>query len=152
MSDAPRDWDRELAKIDRLIEQGKGAPPPAKAAGGKAAPAAGPQSAPALPAPPRGKKDIAGAWLRVLLGVALGAGMTQWPYDAHCGTGLFLYLAPAALVVLVGLWSAATAWRRRIGLAHVISLLVVLWGLVLVAQVVLPRTGYLGSHLPWGCG
>lgn len=152
MSDAPRDWDKELAKIDRLIEQGKGAPPPAKTAAGKATPASGPQPAPALPAAPRGKKDIAGAWLRVVLGVALGAAMTQWPYDAHCGMGLVLYLAAAGLVVLVGLWSAVTAWRRRIGLAHVISLLVVLLGLVLVAQVVLPRTGYLGSYLPWSCG
>jgi hypothetical protein len=102
--------------------------------------------------PRRGKKDIAGTWVRVLLGVALGAGMTQWPYDTHCGAGVILYLAAAGLVVAVGLWSAVTAWRRRIGLAHVLGLLVVLWGLVLVGQVVLPRTGYLGSHLPWGCG
>lgn len=151
MSDAPRDWDKELAKIDRLIEHGKGAPPPARGTPAQAAPVVAGQPA-ALPAPPRGKKDIAGAWVRVLLGVALGAGMTQWPYDAHCGTGLILYLAAAGLVVVVGLWSAVTAWRRRIGLAHVVSLLVVLWGLVLVGQVVLPRTGYLGSHLPWGCG
>jgi hypothetical protein len=33
-------------------------------------------------------------------------------------------------------------WRHRAARAHTLSLLIVLWGLVLAAVEVLPRTGY----------
>jgi hypothetical protein len=40
------------------------------------------------------------------------------------------------------MWSAVGTWRHRLGLAHVASLLVVIWGMVLGAREVLPRIGY----------
>ncbi|MGH7657499.1 MAG: hypothetical protein ACREL6_04630 [Gemmatimonadales bacterium] len=151
MTDAPRDWDKELADIDRLIEKGGGTQPASPRAVAPAT-AAKPVVRPAASPPVRKRGEVAFVWLRVVLGVALGAAMTQWPYAAGCGTGLFLFLGAGIVVVLAGLWAGAASWRGRIGLAHAISMLVLFWGLLIVAHVILPRIGYLGSHLPWGCG
>ena len=44
MSDQPRDWDKELAEIDKVIaREPAGGPPPATRVGGTAAPVAVPQ-------------------------------------------------------------------------------------------------------------
>ncbi len=136
----PRDWDRELADIDRMI---------AKAP----APVPGPRAAPAPPVsrPPAPRGTALGTWLRVGLGVALAAAVTQWPYGQACGTRLFVYLGVVGMVVLAGLWGAGTTWGRRHGFAHVVSLLVMLWGLFLAAAAVLPRIGYARDALPWFC-
>jgi putative flippase GtrA len=39
-------------------------------------------------------------------------------------------------------WSAVWTWRHRASQAHVLSLLLVVWGLVLAGLEVLPRVGY----------
>ena len=52
------------------------------------------------------------------------------------------FTAATGGVALLGLWSAVGTWRHRLGLAHVASLLVTLWGAVLGAREVLPRVGY----------
>ena len=41
-----------------------------------------------------------------------------------------------------GLWSSVWTWRHRTARAHVLSLLLVVWGLVLGAIELLPRVGY----------
>jgi hypothetical protein len=52
-------------------------------------------------------------------------------------------------------WSAVWTWRHRAARGHVLSLLIVLWGIILGAMEVLPRTGYAlpsDSHpATWTC-
>jgi hypothetical protein len=145
MSDPPRDWDKELAEIDRMIARMPARP----ATQGAPAP-------PAAPAPSPGPGVSAlGAfttWLRVALGLLLAVGITQWPYPNACGLNLAVYLGAIGGVVVAGVWSAITSWQRRLGWAHTLSLLVTLWGLVLLAREVLPRIGYARTAAAWWCG
>ena len=157
------DWDKELAKIDKQLASmsdadlvaeparpalpaGKGAKPPARQS------AAVPDSAPSAPG------SRAATWAlygRIGLSVALGVGMMFWPYDARCGAGLTLYLGAVAAVVVSGIWSAVWSWKHRASRLHVLSLLIVVWGLVLGSLDVLPRVGYAKVTLPhqasWAC-
>jgi len=138
-----RDWDKELADIDKVIARTPAGPAPVPAAQGKASPA--------LQSAPVGRKAALATWLRVLLGALLAVGMTQWPYSHGCGISLFLYVGAAAAVVVAGLWSSISSWRRRMGLAHSLALGVTLWGMVLLAREILPRTGYAKQPLTWIC-
>jgi hypothetical protein len=52
------------------------------------------------------------------------------------------YLFATAVLTGAGVWSAFWSWRHRTARAHVLSLLIVLWGIVLATQEILPRTGY----------
>jgi len=140
-----RDWEKELAQIDKIMAK---APTPPAASGGPAPVA---RSSGPPPVAPAAGKAVFSTWLRVLLAVVLAGAMTQWPYGNRCGIPLFLYLGSAGVVALAGLWSGVTSWRRRLGLAHTISLLVMLWGLVLAAAVVLPRIGYARTTATWFC-
>jgi hypothetical protein len=79
---------------------------------------------------------------RVVLSVALGVGILFWPYADRCGLGLAAYLGAVGVVVAGGVWSAVWTWRHRTPKSHVLALALVLWGLVLAAMQVLPRTGY----------
>ena len=146
MTGPPRNWDKELAQIDKIMAK---APTSSPVASGGPVPV--PRSGgPPLVAPAGGKGAFS-TWLRVLLAVVLAGAMTQWPYGNRCGIPLFLYLGSAGVVALAGLWSGVTSWRRRLGLAHGISLLVLLWGLILAAAVVLPRIGYAKATATWFC-
>lgn len=143
MSDQPRDWDKELAEIDKLVAKGSTAgavPVPATRAGG---------------APPvtraGGRFSGLTTWLRVGLGLTLAVAITQWPYPSACGFNLFVYLGAISAVTVAGLWSSITSWQRRMGLAHVLSLLVLLWGLILAARELLPRMGYAAQPRTWTC-
>ena len=130
-----RDWDKEMAKIDRQLEQVSDQ-------------ALFPAPANATPAQKvevvarREKTNTAGAVLRLLLAVALGVAMAFWPYETRCGAGVAAYLFATAVLTGAGVWSAFWSWRHRTARAHVLSLLIVLWGIVLAAQEILPRTGY----------
>jgi len=149
MSDQPRDWDRELAAIDKVIaRQPAGG---AVGAGGGLQPAAGGGGVPGGRAVGGGRWGTLATWLRVLLGLGLAVAITQWPYPSACGLNLFVYLGAIATVAVAGLWSAVSSWRRRLGLAHLISLLVLGWGLVLAAREILPRTGYAREVRAWTC-
>jgi hypothetical protein len=141
-----RDWDKEMAEIDKVIAR-------APATGPAAVPAttAGARTTPSLAPPARTRKLTVATWLQVLLGGALAVGMTQWPYAHACGLQLFLYLGAAGVVVLAGVWGAVSSWRRRMGLAHTVALLVLLWGGLLVARETLPRVGYARQALEWTC-
>jgi hypothetical protein len=146
---ADRDWDKELAKVDKQLaslsdEALLGNATPAPAAKGGREPARAPmRSAPAeSPASaPKGTSSF-GVYARLTLAVTVAAAMMIWPYPSKCGLGLIGYLAAIGVVVAGGLWSSVWTWRHRAARAHTVSLLVLTWGLVLGAIEVLPRIGY----------
>lgn len=94
----------------------------------------------------------AGLWGRVTLALALGVTMTAYPYFRECGLPLFGYLGAVAAVVLAGGWVAVLSWQMRNEIAHILSLVLMLWGLVLTFDVVLPRSGYAAVPASWQCG
>jgi hypothetical protein len=146
MSD--RNWDAELKKIDRQLESvSDEALFPAKTAKGA------PAQAQAVAA--QKATSTWGVFLRLSLTVALGAGMVFWPYSARCGVGLAGYLGAVAALLVSGVWSSVWTFRHRAPKAHVLSLLLVLWGLVLGGLEVLPRTGYAkpttAHPVGWSC-
>jgi hypothetical protein len=139
-----RDWDKEMAKIDKQLEsvsdaqlfpEKKGATPAQKqqVAETRATTASWP------------------AILRLTLSVALGVGVLFWPYANRCGLGLAGYLFVVLAVAISGVWSAVWTWRHQAGRAHVLSILLIVWGLILGAQEILPRVGYAQKTLPWSC-
>jgi hypothetical protein len=143
-----KDWDKELAKIDRQL----GSLPdeallPAKPAPNAAAGTRAPDEPPA---------KLGAVLARLALVTALGVGMLFWPYAARCGTGLFAYLGALGVLMAGGVWTASWSWKRRAARAHLWSLLLVLWGAGLAAIEVLPRVGYAiptESHpAVWMCG
>jgi hypothetical protein len=96
-----------------------------------------------------------GAWTRLLLVVALAAGLYFWPYARDCGVGLYTFLGAEGAVVVGGVWVAVYSWRRRTGRAHMAAFVVLLVGVALVAVEVLPRVGYAKQNpiepVTWGC-
>jgi hypothetical protein len=142
-----RDWEAELAKIDRQIAATspeklaaveRKALPAVKSAGGTV----------------HQHKPIA-AWARLLLGLALGVGMLFWPYPARCGPWLGLYLIGVTVLTAGGVWASVWTWRHRTPRAHLLALLLVLEGLVLAGLQILPKTGYArpdaGHPATWSC-
>ncbi len=162
---ATRDWDKELAMIDRQLAalsdenleaqaaaaatappRPAAAPlqPPAARAAAAAAPATLPASVTFVPGvQPRTWKSRAIVLGKLLLAAALGVAVSPviWPFEFRCGADLGLYLGGIAAATLAGVWAARSSWRHRAGFAHTASLLVVLWGLSLAAWVALPRVG-----------
>jgi hypothetical protein len=139
-----RDWDKELAKIDKQLESVSDAQlfPDKKSA------------TPAQKAETADARSTANSWpaiIRLALSVALGVGILFWPYANRCGFGLGGYLFAVTAVAAGGLWSAVWTWRHRAGRAHALSILLIVWGLTLAAMEVLPRTGYAKQSLPWSC-
>lgn len=97
------------------------------------------------------QSETIGVWIRVILGLSLGIMMSSWPYATTCGLPLFGYLSAVSTVMLAGLWAATAAWRFRSGLAHVVALVLLLYGLTLGMAEVLPRTGYAIEQATWLC-
>jgi hypothetical protein len=143
-----RDWDKELAEVDRLLNQLPSHREEQVAA--QASKRAQPAARPGPSAADVGGGRI-GTWARVGLGLLLGIGMPLWPYDHACGIKLFIYLGGVLTVVVAGVWSSLSSWKRRMGTAHLISQLLVVWGLVLTAEVLLPRMGYAKAPATWFC-
>jgi len=130
-----RDWDAELKKIDKRLESvSDEALLPAKRASMPAARAE-------IVEKQRSTTTL-GVMARLVLAVALGLGMLFWPYSARCGAGLFAYLGAVGVVLAGGVWTSIWTWRHRSSRAHVLSLLLILWGGVLGAIEILPRMGY----------
>jgi hypothetical protein len=144
------DWDAELKKIDRQLES------MSDSALIPAAPRNAPPAAQAQVAAERASTRTWPAFLRLMLAATLGIGILFWPYPRQCGVGLGGYLIAVAVVLLGGLWSSVWTWRHRTGRAHVLSLLIVTWGLLLGAIEVLPRVGYAkvdaARPMSWQCG
>lgn len=147
MSDQPRDWDKELAAIDKVIAKGGAAPAsvPATRGGGAPAPTGGGGGGGLT------RRSALTTWVRALLGILVGVAVLQWPYLHRCGLGLVLYLGAASMVAVAGAWTMLVSWHRRQGWAHFVGLGVFLGGLGLVATILLPRLGYAATTLPWLC-
>ncbi|HEU4829047.1 MAG TPA: hypothetical protein VFT04_07615 [Gemmatimonadales bacterium] len=153
MTEKPRDWDRELAEIDKVIARSPDAPPagrPAVPAGRPAIAAGAPAPAPPTAGGPS-RRGRGAAWMMTLLAVALGAAFPFWPYLHQCGFGLLGYAATVGLLILVSAWAGVSTWRHRLGLAHFLALVTLLWGLGLAAVIILPRIGYARTALTWDC-
>jgi hypothetical protein len=130
-----KDWDSELKKIDRMLEGASDeALLPAKSA-------KTPQARAEAVEKQRGTSTL-GVMARLVLATALGIGMLFWPYEAKCGLGLAGYLAAVGVLVAAGVWSSVWTWRHRSSRGHILSLLLILWGGVLGAIEILPRSGY----------
>lgn len=140
----PRDWDKELADIDRVIDKAGSAPPPALPSGGP--PARTPSAA---PAPAKG--SVARTWFWAVLALLLAVALPIWPYGKECGLQFFFYLGAVTLALAAGVAGAIASWGTRSGLAHMISLVVVLWSGALAAREVLPRIGYTAQAKAWFC-
>jgi hypothetical protein len=144
------DWDAQLKKIDKQLESMSDAaliPAPAKSA---------PEAKKADVAAERAGTRTWGAFLRLALATALGVGILFWPYPTRCGVGLAGYLLADAAIIAGGVWSSIWTWRHRTARAHVLSLLLILWGMVLGGIELLPRVGYAKPDLTrpagWTCG
>jgi hypothetical protein len=151
-----RDWDREMREVDKLLARlpdadpslGRGVPtvPVSPRAG------IGPTATPGavhMAGPARGKAWLT-TWMRVGLGLALGVGMLLWPYPHACGFKLTFYLIGAGTVAIAGVWSALSSWRRRLGWAHALSIVLIIWGLGLAGRQLLPRI-YGKEPIPFFC-
>lgn len=167
-----RDWEKELSKIDRMIERlpdeedpapapvdrHPQAESPAARGGVPSAPvgAGVPVAAqPAAPAAPS-RWAIAGTWALSLVALVAGIGVTIWPFGSRCGVELALYGIALAGTAALGVWTAIRSWRARAARPHVIGIAVLVWTLALGAWEVLPRVG---AALPsverpaiWSCG
>jgi hypothetical protein len=155
----PRDWDKELAEIDKLM----GAPAPKAQLppgdpgrvtreaerGGSAPPARGGETRVTGHASrvPRS----ATVWLVALLGPVGAVGLAVWPYPKTCGLSLGVYLVGVLAVWGASIWAMRTAWAAQRGLAMVIGVITLLASLTLSALEVLPRVGYARHSLTWTC-
>ena len=150
--DGPRDWDKEMAEIDKIIASGGGAAPAPVVKAGKSG---GQSPAPGGGAPAAGartsRRDAIFTWLRLTLGLAVGIGMTQWPYTHGCGLPLAGYLGGVATVIAAAWWSMVSSWKSRSGFAHFLSVALLFWGAALAAREVLPRIGYAKQAAGWRC-
>lgn len=136
MTEQPRDWDRELADVDRAIA--------------KQQPAA---STPATggPHPPARRRFVALTWFWSGLAVVLAVALALFPYDKSCGLRLIFYLGAAGIALLAGVLGALASWAHHRGLAHLLSLLVIVWSSVMVMREILPRVGYAKEARDWTC-
>jgi len=132
---AANDWDAELKKIDKQLES---LSDDELLSASEAKTPAAREKMQAV----RKETSTLGVFARLVLAVALGVGMLFWPYAARCGVGLFAYLGATAMVVGAGIWTSVWTWRHRSSRAHLLSLLLAVWGIVLGAIEVLPRVGY----------
>jgi hypothetical protein len=142
MNQPPRDWDKELADIDRAIEKQEPAGPAARPL-----PAG---SAPAAPVPVA-KRSVALTWFWTALALALAIALPLWPYERACGLRLAFFLGATAITLLAGFLGALASWANRRGFAHVLSLVVLAWALAVAASEVLPRIGYAREASTWLC-
>ncbi|MBV9881251.1 MAG: hypothetical protein JO180_12180 [Gemmatirosa sp.] len=146
---ADRDWEKELAEIDRRIAAAPAeTPPPAPVAKATAARAAVPATREPAGIPPiataarRPWRATLGVLLRLLVTAALLAAVVVWPYDTRCGPWLAGYLATIGLAGLGAIWTAVASWRHRAAFVHVLALALLATAGVYGAREVLPRIGY----------
>lgn len=140
MTEQPRDWDKELADIDKVIS---------KQQGGTPVPAGTPRGAPVAIPPPQ--RRFVAAWFWALLAVLLAVGLLVWPFDKACGIRLIFFLCATLLTLLMGGLGAYTSWAHRRGVAFLLSLLVMLLAGIMAAREILPRVGYARHALDWTC-
>ncbi len=138
MNEEPRNWDKELADIDKAIAR---QPTPAAAPGGVAA----------KPAVESSRRFVALTWFWTALALILAVALPLWPNDKSCGLRLVFYLGAAGIAMLMGVLGALSSWSYRRALAHLLSLLVIAWAGIMAAREILPRAGYARQELHWSC-
>lgn len=151
--------DSTAREVDRLLRQLPGADPSLTSDPDQPPPRPGEPRPPMGPRPPMPRPRPAappppsrwGVWARVVGGVLLGIGLTQWPYASECGWPLYGYLAAVLALLLTAGWAAVTAWTVRDAAAHALALVVGFWGIVLAAEQILPRVGYAAETGYWRC-
>ena len=159
--------ERQMAEVNRLLRKlphgdAKGAQVAMPGAGprpGSPATRAGvkspPRPQPGLPDPvdktPVFVPGKFSTWMRVLLVFATVVGMSQWPYAQECGWPLTGYLFGVAVILGATIWVAKASWESRAGLAHIMSLVMMGWSVLLVAEQLLPRIGYAKTAATWTC-
>ena len=146
MSERPRDWDKELAKIDQAIGR-QGDVPPVAPSGRPAPPAMRP--APSAPVTKTGHVVL--TWFWVCLAIALAAALLLWPYDKTCGLQLTFFLGAVGTTAVFAVLGAISAWMHRRAFAHILSLLVLAWAGAAAAHEILPRIGYAKEPRTWLC-
>ena len=145
-----RDWDKEMAEVDRLLKKLPEADPTLGRGSGSAPtvkkPVVVPGAAGAMP-------SALGTWAKVALGVLVGIGIAPgvWPYSHGCGLRLIFYLVGITAVIAAGLWASISSWRRRLAFAHALAQALIIWGAVLVTREVLPRIGSANAAALWLC-
>ena len=147
MSD--RNWDAEMAKIDKQLSSvsdeqllAERKPVPTGKGTGARPTSAAPASVPSVRAASADHGGAWRSWVKVIAAVAAAGSLMYWPWPARCGLPVVGFTVATGGVALLGIWSAIGTWRHRLGLAHVASILVTAWGLMLGAREVLPRVGY----------
>jgi hypothetical protein len=156
--DKERDWNKEMAEVDRLLKKLPYAEPTLRGGaggGGGGEPTVkrpGVGGAAAVASASTGGAGWVGTWARVVLGmlVAVGVAPGVWPYTHGCGLHLIFYLTGVITVIAAGLWSSLSSWKRRLGVAHVISQVLIIWGILLLTREVLPRVGARATAV-WIC-
>jgi len=128
-------WLTELRKIEREFDGLPPEPTPTERRARRAAE----QHAEKLR---KERATLLGVLARFLPVVGLAGAIVLWPYHRDCGTGLFAYLSAEGVIVIGGLWLVACTWRARMAKTHGVALILVLWGLLLIGQQILPRVGY----------
>ena len=146
-----RDWDKEMREVDRLLAKLPEADPTLVGGHARTLKNPVPGAAHAKPAGDPTGAEWLGSWARVGLGLLIGAALTQWPYSHGCGAHLLFYGVGVGAALAAGIWSSLSSWKHRLAVAHLLSLLVIIWSLVLVAREVLPRIGYARAEGVWMC-
>jgi hypothetical protein len=137
MTEQPRDWDREMANIDKAMAK----QPPVTTA-----PVQTGHSPMAAP-----RRLVALTWFWTGLAILLGVALLLWPYDKNCGIRLIFFIGAGVLALLAGVIGALNSWSHRRGLAHLLSLIVIVWSGVMVLREILPRVGYARESRDWTC-
>jgi hypothetical protein len=152
-----RDWDKEMAEVDRLLKKLPNADPTlGRGSGSGAEPTLRRPGVTPTSATSTGSLYAVGGrlgtWAKVGLGVLVGIGVAPgvWPYSHGCGLRVMFYLLGVTTVVAAGVWASISSWRRRLGFAHVIAQVLIVWGILLMTREVLPRVGA-KPELPWLC-
>jgi hypothetical protein len=146
MSERPRDWDKELADIDKAIAR-QGDEPPPLPSGRAPGPAA--RTVPGAPVTKTGHVVL--TWFWVCLAIALAAALLLWPYDKGCGLQLTFFLGAVTTTAVFALLGAFSAWMHRRAFAHILSLIVLAFAGAAAAYEILPRTGYAKESRTWLC-
>jgi hypothetical protein len=150
---ADRNWEKEMAEVNRLLKKLPYADPVPSAS---SAPTVTRTPLVTPPGAAGAGSSTGGGWLstwtRVALGLLVGIGITPgvWPYSHGCGLRLMFYLVAVATVIAAGLWASVSSWRRRLGFAHVLSHALIVWAVLLMTREVLPRVG-VNAQAPWMC-
>jgi hypothetical protein len=101
--------------------------------------------------PPAQRRFVALTWFWTGLAVILAIALAVWPYEKNCGIRLIFFLGAGGIALLAAVLGALAAWAHHRGLAHLLSLLVVVWAGVMVLREILPRVGYTRESRGWTC-